>query len=50
MTRTEQLKVRRRMQRRIRAAVAERRLAIALAPTAAPVIDDEPEERPEPAA
>jgi hypothetical protein len=35
MTRMEQLKVRRRMQQRIRATVEERRLALALAPAPA---------------
>jgi hypothetical protein len=48
MTRTEQLKVRRRMRRRIRAAVAERRLDRAHALVTPAVA--EPAETPEPAA
>ncbi len=48
MTRMERLKSRRRMQRRIRAVVEERRLAVALAPA---VQATEPEPEPtEPAA
>jgi hypothetical protein len=42
MTRTERLKSRRRMQRRIRAVVEERRIALALAP-AVPAAEPEPE-------
>lgn len=49
MTRMERLKVRRRMQRRIRATVEERRLALALAP-APPAAEPEPEPTTGPAA
>lgn len=49
MTRMERLKVRRRMQRRIRATVEERRLALALAP-APPAAKPEPEPTTGPAA
>ena len=47
MTRMERLKVKRRLQRKIRATVEERRLAIALAP-ALSTPEPEPEPAPEP--
>ncbi len=47
MTRTEQLKVRRRMRRRIRAAVEERRMALAMTPPA--TATTEPDAAAEPA-
>ena len=47
MTRMERLKVKRRLQRKIRATVEERRLALALAP-ALSTPEPEPEPAPEP--
>jgi hypothetical protein len=51
MTRTERLKVRRRMHRRIRLAVEERRMALALGPYPPAELTPEPPpaETPEPA-